>query len=206
MTNKHTVILQPSGRRGQVEEGKSVREVARELGVEIESICAENATCGKCIVLVEEGRFERYGIESKRENLSPVGAAEKAYFERRSNLVKSKGWELGRVRLSCQCKVLGDVLINVPEEEPRQQTNCPQERSRTPNRDQAVHPEIFSDNDTAQPRTSNRGLGTACQGTRNFHGISSDAAKRICLNGPISKLIINVCEPCRKLYAQQIGK
>ena len=116
MTNKHTVILQPSGRREQVEEGKSVREVARELGVEIESICAENATCGKCIVVVEEGRFERYGIESKRENLSPIGAAEKAFFERRPNLLKTKGWEVGRVRLSCQCKVLGDVLINVPEE------------------------------------------------------------------------------------------
>ncbi|HUH99081.1 MAG TPA: ASKHA domain-containing protein [Anaerolineales bacterium] len=116
MTGKHTVILQPSGRRGQVEEGKSVREAARELGVEIESICAENATCGKCLVLVEEGRFERYGIQSQRENLSAVGAAEKAYFERRPNLLKSKGWEVGRVRLSCQCKVLGDVLINVPEE------------------------------------------------------------------------------------------
>ncbi len=116
MTGKHTVILQPSGRRGQVEEGKSVREAARELGVEIESICAENATCGKCIVLVEEGRFERYDIESKRENLSPVDAAEKAYFDRRPNLLKSKGWAVGKVRLSCQCKVLGDVLINVPEE------------------------------------------------------------------------------------------
>ena len=32
MTGKHTVILQPSGRRGQVEEGKSVREVARRIG------------------------------------------------------------------------------------------------------------------------------------------------------------------------------
>ncbi len=116
MTNRHTVILQPSGRRGQVEEGKSVREAARELGVEIESICAENATCGKCAVIVEEGRFERYGIESKRENLSPVVEAEKAYFEHRPNLLKSKGWEVGQVRLSCQCKVLGDVLINVPEE------------------------------------------------------------------------------------------
>ena len=92
MTDKHTVILQPSGRRGPVEDGRSVREAARELGVEIESICAENATCGKCMVLVEEGRFERYGIESKRENLSPVGAAEKAYFDRRPNLLKSKDW------------------------------------------------------------------------------------------------------------------
>src|SRR6266536_4567086 len=116
MTKKHTVILQPSGRRGQVDEGMSVRAAARELGVEIESICAENATCGKCMVLVEEGRFEKYNIDSKREHLSPVGVEERAYLTRRPKLLKDKGWEIGQVRLSCQCKVLGDVLINVPEE------------------------------------------------------------------------------------------
>jgi uncharacterized 2Fe-2S/4Fe-4S cluster protein (DUF4445 family) len=116
MNQKHTVILQPSGRRGQVDEGTSIRAAARELGVEIESICAENATCGKCMVLVEEGRFEKYNIDSKRENLSPVGVEELAYLMRRPKLLKDKGWEIGQVRLSCQCKVLGDVLINVPEE------------------------------------------------------------------------------------------
>lgn len=84
--------------------------------MEIESICAENATCGKCMVLVEEGRFEKYNIESKRENLSPVGTEERAYLERRPKLLKEKGWEIGQVRLSCQCRILGDVLINVPEE------------------------------------------------------------------------------------------
>ncbi len=116
MTKKHTVILQPSGRRGQVDEGTSIRAAARELGVEIESICAENATCGKCIVLVEEGHFQKYNIDSRRENLSPMSAEERAYFARRPRLLKDKGWEAGLVRLSCQCKVLGDVLINVPEE------------------------------------------------------------------------------------------
>jgi uncharacterized 2Fe-2S/4Fe-4S cluster protein (DUF4445 family) len=113
---KHNIILQPSGRRGQVEEGTSVRIAARELGVDIESICAENATCGKCMVLVEEGRFEKYNIDSKRNNLSPVGIEERAYLERRPKLLKDKGWEIGQVRLSCQCKIQGDVLINVPEE------------------------------------------------------------------------------------------
>ena len=113
---KHTIILQPSGRRGKVEEGQSIRSAARDLGVEIESICAENATCGKCIVVIEEGRFEKYNIDSKRENVSPVTPAEAAYFKRRPNLLKSKGWEVGQVRLSCQCKIQGDVLINVPEE------------------------------------------------------------------------------------------
>jgi uncharacterized 2Fe-2S/4Fe-4S cluster protein (DUF4445 family) len=116
MTKRHTVILQPSGRRGQVDEGTSIRAAARELGVEIESICAENATCGKCLVLIEEGRFEKYNVDSQREHLSPVGSEESAYFARRPNLLRTKGWEVGQVRLSCQSKVLGDVLINVPEE------------------------------------------------------------------------------------------
>jgi uncharacterized 2Fe-2S/4Fe-4S cluster protein (DUF4445 family) len=116
MTQKYTIILQPSGRRGQVDEGTSVRAAARELGVEIESICAENATCGKCMVLVEEGRFEKYNIDSQRAHLSPVGTEELTYLQRRPKLLQEKGWEIGQVRLSCQCKILGDVLINVPEE------------------------------------------------------------------------------------------
>jgi uncharacterized 2Fe-2S/4Fe-4S cluster protein (DUF4445 family) len=113
---KHLVILQPSGRRGHIEDGTSLRAAARELGVEIESICAENATCGKCKVLVEEGTFERYGITSSRERLSPVTSDEADYFARRPVLLKSQGWEMGQVRLSCQAKVHGDVLISVPEE------------------------------------------------------------------------------------------
>ena len=116
MTKKHNIILQPSGRRGQAEEGTSIRSAARELGVEIESICAENATCGKCMVLIEAGRFEKYNIDSKRENVTPVTTEERAYLERRPKLLKDKGWEIGQVRLSCQAKICGDVLINVPEE------------------------------------------------------------------------------------------
>jgi uncharacterized 2Fe-2S/4Fe-4S cluster protein (DUF4445 family) len=113
---KHNIILQPSGSRGQVEEGQSIRSAARDLGVEIESICAENATCGKCMVLIEEGRFEKYNMDSRREHVSPVTSEEAAYFARRPKLLKDKGWEVGQVRLSCQCKIQGDVLVNVPEE------------------------------------------------------------------------------------------
>src|SRR5688572_10125616 len=116
MTKKYNIILQPSGSRGQVDEGQSIRSAARDLGVEIESICAENATCGKCMVLIEEGRFEKYDIDSRREHVSPVSTDEAAYFARRPKLLADKGWEVGQVRLSCQCKINGDVLINVPEE------------------------------------------------------------------------------------------
>ena len=116
MSKQHLVILQPSGRRGHVDEGISLREAARQLGVEIESICAENATCGKCKVVVEGGTFERYGITSKRENLSTPSAEEVDFFRRRPKMMAANGWEVGQVRLSCQAKVLGDVLVNVPEE------------------------------------------------------------------------------------------
>jgi uncharacterized 2Fe-2S/4Fe-4S cluster protein (DUF4445 family) len=116
MSKQHLVILQPSGRRGHVDEGVSLREAARQLGVEIESICAENATCGKCKVAIEEGTFERYGISSKREHLSIPSAEEADYFRRRPQMMAANNWEVGQVRLSCQAKVLGDVLVNVPEE------------------------------------------------------------------------------------------
>src|SRR5512134_1919541 len=109
MPGKHLLILQPSGRRGQAEEGTSLRLAARELGVEIESICAENATCGKCVVLLEEGRFEKYGIESRSDHLSPLTAAEQDYFDRRSRMMKARGWEAGRARLACQALIRGDV-------------------------------------------------------------------------------------------------
>jgi len=116
MSKQHLVILQPSGRRGHVDDGISLREAARQLGVEIESICAENATCGKCKVVVEEGNFERYGITSKREHLSAPSAEETDYFRRRPKMMATNNWKLGQVRLSCQAKILGDVLVNVPEE------------------------------------------------------------------------------------------
>jgi uncharacterized 2Fe-2S/4Fe-4S cluster protein (DUF4445 family) len=99
-----------------VDEGTSLREAARQLGVEIESICAENATCGKCKVVIEEGTFERYNLISRQEHLSSPSAEEVDFFRRRSKMMAANNWEVGQVRLSCQARVLGDVLVHVPEE------------------------------------------------------------------------------------------
>ncbi len=115
-SDRYVVILQPSGRRGYVEPGHTLRSAARELGVEIESICAETATCGKCKVLIEEGDFPRYNIKSRRENLSPMEADEAEYFAKRAKMLEARGWSAGQVRLSCRARVHGDVLVNVPEE------------------------------------------------------------------------------------------
>ena len=85
MSEMRTVVVQPSGRRGQVADGTILRTAIRGLGIDLESICAENATCGKCKVLIEEGYAEQYGIKSGRQNLSPPGAEESAYFAARAS-------------------------------------------------------------------------------------------------------------------------
>lgn len=105
---EHTVIFQPSGRRSKVANGKTLLEAARMLGVDIESPCGGSQTCGKCRVRIEEGVFEKYGIESKMDNISSLTREEKDRLEQE---------ELqSNYRLACCCKVYGDVLVFVPEE------------------------------------------------------------------------------------------
>jgi uncharacterized 2Fe-2S/4Fe-4S cluster protein (DUF4445 family) len=104
----YKVIFQPSGSRGAIKEGTTILEAARDLGVGVESICGGKQTCGKCKIIVQEGFFEKFGINSKIENLSPVTTEEKR---------KLKSKELsGNYRLACSSKVKGDVLVFVPEE------------------------------------------------------------------------------------------
>jgi len=105
---EYMIIFQPSGRRGYIEEGENLKEGARRLGVDIESICSNTGTCGKCKVKIEDGFFEKYGIESKRTNLSPLTEAERKIINTR---LASKGY-----RLACQARIYGDVVVFIPEE------------------------------------------------------------------------------------------
>jgi len=101
------VIFQPSGRRGEIEAGQTILDAARELGVEIEAICGEKRTCGKCRVKVQEGFFEKYGIESSVEHTSPRHAVEEKFIDRVRDPTD---------RLSCYAEITGDLVIFVPEE------------------------------------------------------------------------------------------
>jgi uncharacterized 2Fe-2S/4Fe-4S cluster protein (DUF4445 family) len=105
---KSMVIFQPSGRRGYVEKGRTLKEASVALGVDIEGICSEKAICGKCKVRVEEGIFEKYGIESSRDHLSPMGPSERKFI--------SLQQEQAGYRLACQAHVLDNIVIFVPEE------------------------------------------------------------------------------------------
>ena len=61
---KVIVIFQPSGRRGEVPKGMNLIEASRLLGVDIEALCGEKKVCGKCVVRIEEGHFEKFNIVS----------------------------------------------------------------------------------------------------------------------------------------------
>ena len=111
--DQFTVVFQPSGVRGKIPAGTHLRAAARRLGVEIESVCAENATCGKCRVLIEEG--DRGGIKSSLEHVSPLGTAEDEYLSKRRRAWERLELDVGRLRLSCQAEVCGDVAVFVPE-------------------------------------------------------------------------------------------
>jgi uncharacterized 2Fe-2S/4Fe-4S cluster protein (DUF4445 family) len=93
---KFQVIFLPSGRRGEVPEGKTVLEASRELGVGIESLCGGKKSCGKCKVKWMEG------------HLSPFTEEEGKFI---TESERTEGY-----RLSCAAQILGNVQIFIPEE------------------------------------------------------------------------------------------
>jgi len=109
--DEYQVIFMPSGRRGLIKGGESVLDAARQLGVEIESICGGRLTCAKCKVHIEEGAFAKHGI------VSDAGHASAASDEELSLLARTEGEEPDDAcRLSCTALVQGDLMVFVPEE------------------------------------------------------------------------------------------
>ena len=108
MANTVQIVFQPSGRRGEIEAGKSVLEAARTLGVGIEAACGGARVCGKCRVIVETGRFEKLNLVSSADHVSPVGDVEKKFLTAEE---LSRGY-----RLACNAFLSGDLVVTVPEE------------------------------------------------------------------------------------------
>ena len=102
------VVFTPSGKRGAFAAGTTVLEAARALGVDLDSVCGGRGICGRCQCVLSEGDFSKFGVKSKTDHLSGVNAVEERYKSKR-------GMKEGR-RLGCQSKLLGDVVIDVPEE------------------------------------------------------------------------------------------
>ena len=103
---KVKIVFTPSGKRGSFDGGTKVLDAARQLGVDIDSVCGGRAICGRCQVNVLLGDFAKHNIHSDFDSVTGVTEAEKKYAERR-------GLDEGR-RLSCQSLLKSDAVIDVP--------------------------------------------------------------------------------------------
>ena len=107
-TDDVKIVFTPSGRQGQVAKGTNLLQAARQLGVDVDSVCGGRAMCGRCQVNVGDGSFAKHGIESSKAHLSEASSSEARYAEKR-NLSPDR-------RLACQCTIEGDLVIDVPAE------------------------------------------------------------------------------------------
>ncbi len=96
----------PSGRRGRFPLGTPLLQAARQLGVDIDSVCGGRGICGRCQIELAEGQFAKHGITSAAAHITPLSDPERRFAERR-------GLAGGR-RLSCHAKLKGDAVIDVP--------------------------------------------------------------------------------------------
>ncbi len=104
----HRVVFTPSGREVVVAPGTTILDAARQGGVDLDSVCAARGICGRCQIQPSMGDFPKWRIASTESALSSWSTREAAYAERR-------GLAPGR-RLGCAVTVLGDIVVDVPEE------------------------------------------------------------------------------------------
>jgi ferredoxin, 2Fe-2S len=91
-------FLHADGKSGEVEANTSLLEASKLLGCSLNHDCGGNASCTTCRVEVQIGA----------ENLSEIDFDEQDLLDREA---LSEPWH----RLGCQAKVLGDVVVLVPD-------------------------------------------------------------------------------------------
>ena len=102
------VIFTPSGKRGRFAIGTPVLTAARQLGVDLDSVCGGRGICSKCQITPGYGDFPKHGLRVAEGALSEWNAVEQRYKDKRG-LIEGR-------RLGCQAQVMGDVVIDVPPE------------------------------------------------------------------------------------------
>ena len=108
MSSDPLVIFTPSGKRGRFPVGTPVLTAARQLGVDLDSVCGGRGICSKCQITPSYGEFSKHGVSVAQDALSEWNKVEQRYKDKR-------GLIDGR-RLGCQACVQGDVVIDVPPE------------------------------------------------------------------------------------------
>jgi len=125
------VIFTPSGKRGRFAKGTPVLTAARQLGVDLDSVCGGRGICSKCQITPSYGAFPKHGVTVADNALSEWNSVEARYDDIR-------GLTKGR-RLGCQATVQGDVVIDVP---PESQVHRQVVRKRAEARDITMNPAI----------------------------------------------------------------
>ncbi len=92
-------FVHSEGKSGEVPENVSVLEAAELLGFPLEHDCGGNASCSTCRVEVMVGGEHLSEIDFEEQDLLDREALTEPYH-----------------RLSCQAKIFGDVMVQVPEE------------------------------------------------------------------------------------------
>jgi len=108
MQNDPLVVFTPSGKRGHFPVGTPVLTAARQLGVDLDSVCGGRGICSKCQITPSYGEFPKHGVSVGDDALSEWNAVEERYDQK-------QGLKAGR-RLGCQATVQGDIVIDVPPE------------------------------------------------------------------------------------------
>ncbi len=108
MSNDPLVVFIPSGKRGHFAVGTPILTAARQLGVDLDSVCGGRGICSKCQITPSYGEFSKHGVTVHADALSEWNKVEQRYKDKR-------GLIDGR-RLGCQATVQGDVVIDVPPE------------------------------------------------------------------------------------------
>lgn len=88
-----TITFLPSGKRVEVEKGKTILSAAQEVGEGIRSLCGGKGSCGKCLIVVRKGKVEVLSEEAHEK------------------FVKEEGYYL-----ACQTAVVDDVEVFIPPE------------------------------------------------------------------------------------------
>ena len=107
MDDHPLVIFTPSGRRGRFARGTPLLAAARRLGVDLDSVCGGRGICTRCQVRLSEGDFPKHGIVSASDHLTGL-------TDRERRQLATGRLEEGR-RLSCQARIAGDLVADVPE-------------------------------------------------------------------------------------------
>ena len=100
------IVFTPSGRRGEVPTGTSVLNAARQLGVDLGSVCGGVGLCGRCQVTPTFGDFPKHKITSSDSALTSFNSVEVEYQGR-------KGLDADR-RLGCMAEICEDVVVDIP--------------------------------------------------------------------------------------------